>query len=136
MAGGKAFYDTNVLIAFLFKEQDRFEESREILAKHMSRASSIIALHEIYYYALKLGVVDKFLAIKSRLGELVKTEGITEDICYAASELRMKYKLPEIDSLILSTAISLHYPIFYTYDADFMKINGKRINNTLIKHLG
>jgi len=51
----KALYDSNVLIAYLFREERRFDIAREVLAKHPDRYMSIISVHEIGYYSRKMG---------------------------------------------------------------------------------
>jgi len=68
--GRGAFYDANVLIAFLFREEDRFEIAREVLEKHVARAISIVSIHEVHAHCLKFGVEDRFAELKGILHRL------------------------------------------------------------------
>ncbi len=72
MREGRGFYDTNVLIAYLFKEENRFDVAKDILRKHTTRALSIISIHEIHVYSIKFGVENKFLEAKTLLHKLLK----------------------------------------------------------------
>ncbi len=131
----RAFYDTNILIAYLFREENRFETARKALKKHASKAISIISIHEIHMYSVKFNVEDKFVKIKKPLHSLFKIIPINQDICVKASYVRKDHKLPEIDALILATAVHEKYRHFYTFDKDFEKLNGKRIEETIIHYL-
>ena len=132
----KALYDSNVLIAYLFKEENCFEVAREILSKHESRSFSIITLHEIHYYSIKYGVERDFLKIKDALTKIFRIIPLTQEICITASQLRRKYNLPEVDSIILSSAIEYSNQYFYTFDRDFKQLNLKKIKNTQIHYIG
>ena len=101
----EAFYDSNVLIAYLFEEEGRFEVARRILKNHKLRATSIIAIHEIHMYSLKYNTEKKFLQMKDILGRIFKIMPLTQEVCVRASYLRIEYGLPEVDSLILATAV-------------------------------
>jgi len=54
-----------VLIAYLFKEENRFDDAKDVLKKHTTRALSIISIHEIHVYSIKFGVENKFLKVKN-----------------------------------------------------------------------
>jgi len=133
--GNRALYDSNILIAYLFKEKDRFETAKNILKKHLSKAISIISIHEIHMYSVKFNVEDKFTKIKNSLYNLFKVIPLNQDICIKASHIRKTHKLPAIDALILATAIQEKYTHFYTFDKDFEKLNNKRIQETTIHYL-
>lgn len=133
--GSRAFYDTNILIAYLFKEERRFNIARHVLRKHSLKAVSIISIHEIHMYSIKFNVEDKFINIKESLHKLFKITSLNQNICIKASHIRKKHKLPEIDALILATAVNEKYPYFYTFDKDFEKLNGKRIEKTTIHYI-
>ncbi len=73
MAGDKsAFYDTNLLIAYLLKEEDRFEAAKQALKRHALKAISIITIHEIHMYSVRLGVEERFAKSKEMLHKLFK----------------------------------------------------------------
>ena len=129
---GKAFYDSNVLIAYLFREERRFDIAKEVLAKHSNRYMSIISIHEIGYYSRKMGTEVKFMEIKPKLSELIKPLQIDQETCIRAITLRSLEKLPEIDSLIAATAIRYNIDYFYTFDEDFTHLNNRKMQNTLI----
>ena len=69
---GKALYDSNVLIAYLFREEHRFDVAKEVLAMHSDRYTSIISVHEIDYYSKKMSTKNKFMEIKPKLIQLIK----------------------------------------------------------------
>jgi len=131
----RGFYDSNILIAYLFKEEDKFNIAKEVLEKHFIKALSIISIHEIHMYSVRFNVEDKFMKIKETLHKLFKIIPINQDICVKASHLRKEYKLPEVDSLILATAIHHKYKHFYSFDKDFEKINNKIIEGVRIHYL-
>ena len=129
---GKALYNSNVLIAYLFREEHRFDVAKEVLAMHSDRYMSIISVHEIGYYSKKMGTENKFMEIKPKLIQLIKPLQIDEEICMQAINLRSLEKLPEIDSLIAATAIRYNVDYFYTFDEDFTRLNNTKIRNTTI----
>lgn len=131
----RAFYDTNVLIAYLFREKNRFETAKRVLKKHALKALSIISIHEIHMYSIKFGVENKFMEIKEPLHSLFKIIPLSQDICIKASHIRRNYKLPEIDALILASAVHERYKHFYTFDKDFEKLDNNRIIETIIHYL-
>jgi len=133
--GSRAFYDTNVLIAYLFREENRFETAKRVLKKHALKALSIISIHEIHMYSIKFGVENRFMEIKEPLHSLFKIIPLSQDICINASHIRRNYKLPEIDALILASAVYEKYKHFYTFDKDFEKLNNNRIMETIIHYL-
>lgn len=129
------FYDSNVLIAYLFQEENRFDTARHVLKKHSTKAISIISIHEIHMYSVRFGVEEKFIDIKKSLHKLFKVIPLTQDTCVKASRLRRTYGLPEVDALILATAVTGGYPHFYTFDKDFEGLNGKEVEGTLVHFL-
>ena len=129
---GKALYDSNILIAYLFREERRFDIAKEVLAKHSNRYMSIISIHEIGYYSRKMGTEVKFVEIKPKISQLIKPLQIDQETCMHAINLRSLEKLPEIDSLIAATAIRYNIDYFYTFDQDFTQLNNRRLRNTII----
>jgi len=63
--GDMAFYDTNILIAYLFREEGRFDVAEQVLRKHVSKAMSIISIHEIHMYSVKFDVLRSYLLAKT-----------------------------------------------------------------------
>ncbi|MCE4599765.1 MAG: PIN domain-containing protein [Desulfurococcales archaeon] len=49
MRGSRAFYDTNVLIAYMFRERGRTEIARRVLREYVVKAVSIISIHETHH---------------------------------------------------------------------------------------
>ncbi len=128
----KAFYDSSILIAYLFAEEDRFHEAKKVLAKHKDRYISIISIHELGYYSRKMNVEERFLKLKPKIYQLTKTISLSQEVCIKAVQLRSIYKLPEIDALIAATAIHHNMDYFYTFDEDFTDMKGRIIQNTRI----
>jgi len=86
-------------------------------------------------YSVRFNVEDKFSGIKNLLYRLFKVVPPDQDVCIRATYIRRSYKLPEVDSLILATAVQGGYTHFYTFDDDFEELDGKRIENTVIHYL-
>ena len=133
--GESAFYDTNMLVAYLFREENRFKAAQQVLRGHASKAISIITIHEIHMYSVRFGVEDRFIKAKELLHKLFKIVSLNQDICLKASHIRREHRLPEIDSLILASALYGKYKHFYTFDKDFEELNGKIIEETRIHYL-
>ncbi len=131
----RAFYDTNVLIAYLFREENRFETAREVLKKHCLKALSVISIHEIHMYSIRFGVEDRFIEIKDLLDNIFKIVPLNQEICLKASCIRYNYGLPEVDALILASAVYGRYGHFYTFDKDFEELDGTQIEETMIHYL-
>lgn len=131
----KAFYDTNVLLAYLFREENRFETARRVLKRHALKAISIISIHEIHMYSIKFNVEDKFIDVKELLHSLFKITPLHQDICIKASHIRRKYGIPEVDALILASAVYERYKHFYTFDKDFVELDNKIIGETRVHYL-
>jgi len=129
------FYDTNVLIAFLFAEKDRIDIAKKVIRKHLVKAFSIISIHELYFFSVKYGVEERFKQIKEYIEQIFKVEHLTQEICLEAARLRREYRLPEVDSLILATATINNYAYFYSFDEDFKELDNERIRNTTIYYL-
>jgi len=100
----KALCDSNILIAHLFSEEERFDEAKEVLAKRSLRYISIISIHEIGYYAKRMEVEEEFIKIKPKLHKFIKPLEIDQETCIQATTLRTMEKLPEVDALIAATA--------------------------------
>jgi len=130
-----AFYDTNVLMAYLFREEGRFKAAESALRKHHLKAISVISMHEIHMYSVRYGVEDRFIKVKELMHKLFKILPLNQDICLKATHIRRKHGLPEVDALILATAVHEKYPHFYTFDKDFEKLNNKKIEETTIHYM-
>ena len=86
-------------------------------------------------YSVRYGVEDRFTKVKELMHRLFKIIPINQDVCVKASYVRRGHKLPEIDALILATAVHEKYPHFYTFDKDFEKLNNKKIEETTIHYM-
>jgi len=136
VAKGKgAFYDTNVLVAFLFREEGGFETASKALKKHAARAISVISIHEIHAYCLKFSVEDRFTKLKNMLHKLFKITPLDQNACIKASHIRKTHKLPEVDALILATAVHGGFNHFYTFDRDYAELDGSKLEATVIHYL-
>ncbi len=135
MSVNTGFYDTNVLIAYLFEEKNRVNVAEKVIMKHLVKSISIISIHEIHLHSIRYGVEDRFKLVKQYIEKLFKIESLDQETCLEASRLRKEYGLPEIDSLILATAITNNYTYFYSFDKDFEKLDNKKIRNTTIYYL-
>lgn len=134
----KVFLDSNVLVAYLFVEEERFKTARDILAKHRKDepAASILTVHEAHYFAIKFGVEEKFLENVGKLKVALKIEPLNQETCFKASYLRFKRSLPEVDALILASAIVNDYDRFYTFDQDFKNLHRKSVEKTKVVWMG
>ncbi len=132
MAGN--FYDTNVLAAYLFKEENRFEAAKEALTRKGARGISVITVHEIHHLSLKFGVEKRFAEIKGTLDSLFRVIPLDQRACLRASEFR-KLGLPEVDALIFATAVTNGFNEFYTFDGDFEDLDGRRMSETVVRYL-
>ncbi len=128
-------YDSNVIAAYLFEEEGRHKGARRVLSRHHSRAISVISIHEIHTLSLRNGVEERFLRIKEDLNRLFDVLELTQGICLRASRLRMEFGIPEVDSLILATAVEERFRNFYTFDRDFKDLDGERIEETFIHYI-
>ena len=131
----RAFYNTNVLIAFLFKEEDRFPKAYRALEEHGVKALSIISIHENHSYSIRYSVENKFMEIKRLLEKLFNVISLNQDACIIASRLRFSSNLPEVDSLIFASVIASRYDVFYTFDRDFEALNGDVIGGVKVVFL-
>ncbi len=128
-------YDSNVIAAYLFEEEGRHKGACRVLSRHHSRAISVISIHEIHTLSLRNGVEERFLKIKENLIRLFDVLELTQGICLRASRLRMEFGIPEVDSLILATAVEERFRNFYTFDRDFKDLDGERIEETFIHYI-
>ena len=128
----KVLYDSNILIAYLFAEKERFDKAKKVLRKYSNRFISMLSIHEISYYSKKMSIEERFIDIKPKLNQLVKPLAIDQEVCLQASHLRVAYGLPEIDALIAATAVRYDMNYFYTFDEDFGQLHNKKIQNTRI----
>jgi len=103
--------------------------------KHTVKAISMISTHEVHVYSLKFNVGNRFIEVKDILHKLFRIESLNQGVCIKASYFKRNYKLPEIDSLILATAVCYKYDHFYTFDKDFKELDNKMIEKTLIHYL-
>ena len=132
---GSCFYDTNVLAAFMLRERGRFETARRVLRACSVRGVSVLSIHELYVVAARRGVAERFTEAKQLIERAFKLHGITQEVSIKAGEIRLRYGIPEVDSIILATAVESGYSVFYTFDADFQKLNGETVETTRIAFL-
>ncbi len=132
---GSVFLDTNVVASYIFRERSRFETARRSVKSFSIRGISIITIHELYSLALRFGVADRFSEAKKLIEKAFRVHQLTQEVCIKAAELRQSYRLPEVDSLILATAIVNKYSEFHTFDNDFEDIDGREIEGTKIVYL-
>ena len=57
-------------------------------------------------YSIRFGVEERFTGVKKALHKLFKIVPLTQGTCIKASHLRRTYGLPEVDALILATAVT------------------------------
>ena len=133
--GSRCFYDTNVVAAYILGEEERVEIAERVLRGCTARGISVITLHELAHIALKRG-------LEARLGEAItllerafKIHELTRDASLKAARIRLEYGIPEVDSLILATAVEAEYNTFYTFDADFSRLHGEVIGQTRVVYL-
>ena len=105
-----------------------FNIAWQVLRKHALKALSIISIHEIHMYSIRFNVENKFIKVKESLHKLFKIVPLNQNICLTASHIRRNHKLPEIDSLILATAVHEKY-------IDFEKLNNKVVGETAVHYL-
>ncbi len=130
------FLDTNVLATYIFKERGRFEIARRSVKRSTIRGISVITIHELYLIAKKLNVADRFFEAKELIEKAFRVHPLSQEVCIKAAELRYSYKLPEVDALILATAIVNKYSEFHTFDNDFQHLEGSVLEGTKIVYLG
>lgn len=87
-------------------------------------------------YSIRYGVESKFIEVKRMLEELFNIIDLSQDACIIASRLRYSFNLPEVDSLVLASAIASKYDVFYTFDGDFKVLNGRVIEGVKVMFLG
>jgi len=136
LRNASAFFDTNVVAAYVFEESNRLEIAYKVIKSFAVRGISIVSIHELYNIALRLGVASRFSEAKRLIEKAFRVHPLSQEICLKAAELRHSYKLPEVDALILATAILNNYTKFYTFDDDFRPLHGTTIQNTEIYYLG
>ena len=129
------FYDTNVLAAFMLGEKGRFGVARRVLRACSTRGISIISIHELYVVAARRGVAGRFAEAKQLIEKAFRVHGLGQEVAVRAGEIRVEHGLPEVDSLILATAVENGYRVFYSFDADFEKLNGETVGPTRIVYL-
>ena len=131
----RVFLDTNIVAAYLFEEKNRFDIAYRVIKSSTARGISIITIHELYNLALRLGVADRFNEAKRLIEKAFKVHPLSQEACLKATELRHRYRLPEVDALILATAIANGYTKFYTFDKDFQSLHSTVIEGTEVIYL-
>ncbi len=129
------FLDTNVVAAYLLREKGRLELARKAILSGAKRGISIITVHELYTIALRLNVAEKFMEAKQLIEKAFTIHPLTQEACMKASHLRVAYGLPEVDALILATAVVNGYAKFFTFDTDFKKLDGVKVEGTTVVYL-
>ncbi|AEM39006.1 hypothetical protein Pyrfu_1141 [Pyrolobus fumarii 1A] len=67
---------------------------------------------------------------------MFKIHELARGAALTAARIRLERGVPEVDSLILATAVEAGYDTFYTFDVDFRRLNGETIGQTKIVYLG
>ena len=132
---GACFYDTNVIAAYMLSEEERAEKAEEALRACMERGLSVITIHELVYLATRKGLGGKLGEALMLIKSVFRIHGLGEKEALRAAGIRAEYRLPEVDSLILATAVENGYQVFYTFDSDFRKLNGLTLGGTRIVYL-
>ncbi|WP_341871675.1 PIN domain-containing protein [Pyrolobus fumarii] len=70
------------------------------------------------------------------LERVFKIHELARGAALTAARIRLERGVPEVDSLILATAVEAGYDTFYTFDVDFRRLNGETIGQTKIVYLG
>ncbi len=129
------FYDTNVIAAYMLSEEERVETAEEVLEACSERGLSVITIHELVYLAIRRGLGDRLSEALMLVQSAFKIHGLGEREAIRAAGIRAEHRLPEVDSLILATAVENGYQVFYTFDSDFERLNGLRVRGTRVVHL-
>ncbi len=134
--GSRCFYDTNVLAAYMLAEEGRLEKAEEAIRSCGERGVSVLTLHELAYIALRRGLGEKLGEALLLVEGVFRVHGLSRDAALLAARLRVEHSLPEVDALIMATAVVEGYEVFYTFDSDFEKLNGKVLSGTMVSYLG
>ncbi len=131
------FYDTNVLAAYMLAEEGRLGRAEEAIRSCSERGVSVVTLHELAYIAFKRGLGEKLEEALLLVESVFRVHGLSRDAAILAARLRVEHRLPEVDALIAATAVAEGYSVFYTFDSDFERLDGRLIGGTTrIVYLG
>lgn len=129
------FYDTNVIAAYILNEEGRVEAAAQVLHNCSLRGASMITLHELVYLLSRRGLGDSLEDAVALVERGLRLHVLGREAAITAAQLRLRYRLPEVDSLILATAVTEGYSVFYSFDRDFAELSGKTIGSTKIHYL-
>ena len=130
------FYDTNVLAAFMLSEEGRLEAARMVLRKCSVRGISILSIHELLVVAERRSAGNRFAEAKQLVEKAFGVHGVSQEVAIRAAMLRLEHGLPEVDAIILASAVVNGYKEFYSFDADFQRLNGRVIDSTKVVYRG
>jgi len=133
---GSCFYDTDVVAAFMLGEEGRFDVAKRVLRRCSIRGVSVLSIHELLVVAERRGVGDRFAEAKQLVERAFRVHGVSQEVAIRAAMLRLEHSLPEIDAIILASAVVNGYEEFYSFDTDFQELNGRVIGSTKVVYLG
>ncbi len=104
----KTVYDTRFFIEHYYsREKAVLKKTKEAIRKVKERFISAIVLHEIYYLTLTCEGRETAILRTTLLEKDFKIVKIDGEIAKSSAELRHKYRLPVVDSIIAATALTL-----------------------------
>ena len=119
----KTVYDTRFFIEHYYsREKAVLKKTKEAIRKVKERFISAIVLHEIYYLTLTYEGRETAILRTTLLEKDFKIVKIDGEIAKSSAELRHKYRLPVVDSIIAATALTLK-AICLSDDPHFKEVN-------------
>jgi len=125
-----------VVAAYILGEEEREETAAEALHSCTVRGASIITLHELAHILLRRSLGTRLEDVLALLERAFTLHGVTREVAVTAARLRLSHRLPEVDALILATAVEEGYDVFYSFDNDFAELDGQEIGSTTVRYLG
>ncbi|MBS7655861.1 PIN domain-containing protein [Candidatus Bathyarchaeota archaeon] len=105
----KTVYDTRFFIEHYYsKDREILQKTKEEIRKTKKRYISVITIHEIYKLTLELEGRETAILRVSLLEKDFKVVNIDSEIAKNSAELRHKYKIPLVDSIIAATSLLLN----------------------------
>ncbi len=132
----RCFYDTNVLAAYMLAEEDRLEKAEKAIRSCGERGVSILAIHELAYIVLRRRLEEKLGEALLLVERVFRVHELSREAALLAARLRVEHGLPEVDALVVATAVVEGYEVFYTFDRDFEKLNDVVLDGTRVVYLG
>ncbi len=104
----KTVYDTRFFLEHYYsREASILRKTREAIQKTKERFISAIVLHEIYWLTLECEGQETAALRASLLEKDFKVVKIDAEIAKSSAQLRHKYKMNIVDSIIAATALRL-----------------------------